>query len=635
MKKVLYASVTVLSIWLFFSFGVLAEESASYQNLRVQFSGGSREVQVVRVDMKNPLYRAEVVLAEKQIGKSESFLNLVNQPADSETEIVAAVNGTFFNVYSDFQPTGNLQIRGRTAYISNSGTSVGFAADNSIRFEHLYTTVTGSVNGMWEYPYNWSVWGINQVYNRSDANILYTPDFGNQVDAEGKTAIIIRNKKVTEIKKGIVPIYSDGYTLVFGAEVYSSMFRVGDSVDYKIQYNHIDYNNGGTKGEPVEWTDIRSTLGAGPLLVKEGKIVADALKEGFTDSKFTGAAQRSFIGVTGDRVLVIGTVADINLKDLAEILIKLGVQDGMNLDGGASSALYFKDQIVTKPSRKLSNAIVITKRKTRPIRLQLNGTELFLDTDPYFENQTTMVPMRGIMEALGAEVGWDPASGTLWAMKGDTRVEMWNGSKTVRVNGLEKTLLAPCRVVFNRTHVPARFMTELFGGEVKFDPERNMVIMTLENANPTELYEKAVLAYDNGNRAEAVELLIKVLEDNPQHAGAALMLARHYATEEDHRNAIVWYEKYLAVQTEDYEVWNSLGWAYANLSELPKAMEIFKMLTGAKPDTAAYWIALGDIYAHYQIQDMANARQCYEKALSCAVSESQKQSIQDRLKKLP
>ncbi len=621
-------------MWLFFSFGVLAEESASYQSLRIQFSGGTREVRVVRVDMKDPLYRAEVVLADQQIGKTESFLTLTKQPADNETEVIAAINGAFFNAYSDNQPAGNLQIRGRTAYISNSGTSVGFAADNSIRFAHLYTTVVGSINGMWEYPYNWSVWGINQVYSRSDANILYTPDFGSQVDAGKKTAIIIRNKKVTEIKKGIVPIHSDGYTLVFGAEVYSSMFKVGDSVDYKVQYNHIDFSNGVQKGEPAEWSDIRSTLGAGPLLVQNGKIVLDAKKEGFTDPKFIGDAQRSFIGVTRDQVLVMGTVSGVDLKELAEILVKLGIQDGMNLDGGASSALWFKGQTVTEPSRKISNAIVITRRKTRPIRLQLNGTELFLDTGPYYENQTTMVPMRGIMEALGAQVGWDSGSGTLWAMKGDTRVEMWNGSDTVRVNGVEEKLLAPCRVIYNRTHVPARFVTQIFGGTVEFDSERNMVIMTLENADPEELFNKAVLAYEKGNHTEAVELFLNVLEDNPGHAGAALKLAKHYAAEGDQRKAILWYEKYLTIQTKDYDVWNSLGWAYATLSELPKAMEIFQMLTREKPDAAAYWMALGDIYAHYQIQDTAKAKQCYQKALSCATSESQKQSLQARLNKL-
>ena len=46
---------------LMLSFVVAAEEPASSQSLRIQFSGGSREVRIVRIDMKDTLYRAEVV----------------------------------------------------------------------------------------------------------------------------------------------------------------------------------------------------------------------------------------------------------------------------------------------------------------------------------------------------------------------------------------------------------------------------------------------------------------------------------------------------------------------------------------------------------------------------------------------
>jgi len=216
-------------------------------------------------------------------------------------------------------------------YILNSGSSIGFTADNQVRIESLYTTISGSINGNWEYPYNWSVWGINQVYESRDANILYTPDFGSSVDAGSKTAIVVRNNKVVEIKKGVSPIYSDGFTLVFGADVYSSVFKVGDRVDYKINYNLIDFSNGVKKGEPIDWSNVRTTIGAGPTLLKNGEIVVNAAKEGFTDKKFTNRAQRSFIGETRDRFLVMGTVNDVTLNELAEILKNMGLVNAMNL----------------------------------------------------------------------------------------------------------------------------------------------------------------------------------------------------------------------------------------------------------------------------------------------------------------
>lgn len=71
----------------------------------------------------------------------------------------------------------------------------------------------------------------------------------------------------------------------------------------------------------------------------------------------------------------------------------------------------------------MSNVIVITDKKDRPVRLQLNGKEMFFDTDPYFSNSRTMVPLRGVMEAVGANVGWDAATGAISASKGGIKVE--------------------------------------------------------------------------------------------------------------------------------------------------------------------------------------------------------------------
>ncbi|WP_233432483.1 MULTISPECIES: phosphodiester glycosidase family protein [Thermoanaerobacterium] len=39
----------------------------------------------------------------------------------------------------------------------------------------------------------------------------------------------------------------------------------------------------------------------------------------------------------------------------------LGAYDAMNLDGGASSGIYFKGEYLTKPGRDLSNALIFYK----------------------------------------------------------------------------------------------------------------------------------------------------------------------------------------------------------------------------------------------------------------------------------
>ena len=81
---------------------------------------------------------------------------------------------------------------------------------------------------------------------------------------------------------------------------------------------------------------------------------------------------------------------------------------GCQVKSFKKDTIMFEDQIITTPTRELSNTIVITAKKDRPVRLQLNGKEMFFDTDPYFSNSKTMVPLRGVMEAVGADASFMP-----------------------------------------------------------------------------------------------------------------------------------------------------------------------------------------------------------------------------------
>lgn len=196
----------LLSLFIFLScvlFQTTAQAADNHftKTVKVQLNDGPREVKTVWIDMKDPRIRVEAVLAKGRIGAVDSFENIYNSAGDNETEVIAAINGTFFNSYTDMQPAGNIQTQGRNAFISNNGTSIGFTVDNQVRMESLYTTISGSINGNWDYPYNWSVWGMNQVYSSADANVLFTPDFGDSVDAGSKTAIVVRNNRVIAVQK--------------------------------------------------------------------------------------------------------------------------------------------------------------------------------------------------------------------------------------------------------------------------------------------------------------------------------------------------------------------------------------------------------------------------------------------------
>ncbi|MGE0492058.1 MAG: stalk domain-containing protein [Vulcanimicrobiota bacterium] len=103
------------------------------------------------------------------------------------------------------------------------------------------------------------------------------------------------------------------------------------------------------------------------------------------------------------------------------------------------------------------------------IRVELDGRMLSFDQPPAMIDGRLMVPLRGIFEALAAEVLYDGPTRTIKATKGSTVVELTLGSQAAKVNGNNVYLDVPAGTLGGRTMVPLRFVSEALGAEVKWD----------------------------------------------------------------------------------------------------------------------------------------------------------------------
>lgn len=106
-----------------------------------------------------------------------------------------------------------------------------------------------------------------------------------------------------------------------------------------------------------------------------------------------------------------------------------------------------------------------------------NKTEdITLDVAPWCPRDTTLIPVRGVFEALGAEVSWIPSYKKVSVLKGDTMIELVQGSATAMVYTETKTasytLREPVQVRNNRTMIPLRFISEALGYGVQWNPSR-------------------------------------------------------------------------------------------------------------------------------------------------------------------
>lgn len=90
-----------------------------------------------------------------------------------------------------------------------------------------------------------------------------------------------------------------------------------------------------------------------------GKVSLNVAAEGFKDPKIlTGGGARSALGLTRDHKLILLTTGGATIPQLAEMMKQAGAYQAMNLDGGASSGLYYNGKYLTSPGRQISNAIV-------------------------------------------------------------------------------------------------------------------------------------------------------------------------------------------------------------------------------------------------------------------------------------
>ena len=111
------------------------------------------------------------------------------------------------------------------------------------------------------------------------------------------------------------------------------------------------------------------------------------------------------------------------------------------------------------------------------ITITVNGENLSLDQNCVIVKDRTLVPLRAIFEALGANVDWDDATSTVTAVKDGKKISLTIGDKTLIAGGEAKTLDVPPQLIGSRTLVPVRAVSESLGANVNWDETSKTVII--------------------------------------------------------------------------------------------------------------------------------------------------------------
>ena len=202
---------------------------------------------------------------------------------------------------------------------------------------------------------------LNEGHGTSDSVAAYTRRWGDTVSgALGRTRLVVN-------KAGLVTM-----VLINGedAAVPESGFIVSGSGTRAETLKKIPQGTRITLHPDTNpnWPGLLNAVGGGPILVAEGKLCVNGKAERFRADITQSCRPRTAVGLAanGDVILLAIQNPGVTLTELANILLKLGARDAMNLDGGGSTTMVVNGKVLNAPSdgseRAVSNALLVVKR---------------------------------------------------------------------------------------------------------------------------------------------------------------------------------------------------------------------------------------------------------------------------------
>ncbi len=304
-----------------------------------------------------PGVKLRVVKGNDQLVGSEPFQNIIKKYNPK-----LAVNGNYFDAYKTLEPIGSIIKDRKPIQLFGKAPHMLVYDDYKVKFgKHIvfydaeFIKDEEKIDEIRICDLNY--WGDSE-YKGTTA--IYTNYRNKDIVLNGGAVLEVVNNKVTKeyVPNGQIKIPTNGYVihLVNGFRAESLL-----GTDVKLNLKIDDHNSDGAfndKDGIVSMDRVTQMISAGPMLLKNGANQASIDKEGYEQKIYNMNAQRTAIGVTADNTLVIVT-AVAKIESLAELMKSLGCVDAINLDGGASSALYANGKYFKQAGRPLNTVLIM------------------------------------------------------------------------------------------------------------------------------------------------------------------------------------------------------------------------------------------------------------------------------------
>ncbi|MBL7961810.1 phosphodiester glycosidase family protein [bacterium] len=334
----------------------------------IQQSAGPNVIHIFEIDLKNPLLEIDAFKAGHNIRTTSLLSQIVEAPG--QENVIGAVNGDFFS--KEGYPSGAQVHDGQILKnAADAWYAMGITSKKQYFIEPISFRGTLIINSFT----NLAIDGFNKP-RQANESVLYNNFFGSQTNtnvygAEVTIKAKFSGKSVGDTVRGIVlavdsvsgnnPLTDSTVVLSVHGEDKIKLVRrmfAGQILEIVIRAD-------------LREDKIRTAIGGFPFLVNNKKnLIAD--NPDATSDFYIKRSARTAVGIADSAQKLFIVCVDGNqtnyssgmtLNELADWMIGLGCDRALNLDGGGSTTMIVRGQLVNRPSdgaeRPISNALLI------------------------------------------------------------------------------------------------------------------------------------------------------------------------------------------------------------------------------------------------------------------------------------
>ncbi len=344
-------------------------------------------INVLKVNLSQGRYYLSSVKAKNLLNEREKTSDISKALSDSGYQVIAALNADFFE--QDGEVINNMISEGKfvkAVKFTDSPFNTFVNSQFAITYDNRLLLEQFVFSGNVFFP-DGTIEEIRRINSKADSNsiTIYNSFQGNY------TPVVPEKWAVSEVL--LIPA---------GQSADTTFFTIGDSIK---QAGHTQIPNDGliisannkyayylsrefAIGDTIKlllklnpnFTNIRSLTGGWPQLVKDGKslIKSNLNIEGVIQRFSENRHPRTGVGFSKDSTTVYFITVDgrqqmsrgMSLLEFADLMIDEGIYQGLNLDGGGSTAMVINNKVVNSPSditgeRAVGNCLVLIREEYR------------------------------------------------------------------------------------------------------------------------------------------------------------------------------------------------------------------------------------------------------------------------------